>query len=58
MKDHHNGREIGEKEFNLVGHYVVSKLSELQIPQLLKDEVGALLIPLKIAVGDEQIEEI
>jgi hypothetical protein len=30
----------------------------LQVPQLLIDEVVALLIPLKAAVADEPIEEI
>ena len=47
-----------KKEFNLVAGHVVSTLSELQVPQLLIDEVVALLVPLKSAVADEVIEEI
>jgi hemoglobin len=55
MTKAHEGRGIGEKEFDLVAGHVVKTMQELGVPENLQTEVVNLLVPLKqkIVVSDE-----
>jgi hemoglobin len=53
MQSAHGGRGIGEREFNLVAHHVISTMDDLGVQTSLKDEVIALLVPLKPQIVEE-----
>jgi hemoglobin len=52
MKKAHEGRGIGNKEFDLVCGHVISTMKELGVPEALIDEVCALLLPLRPVCTD------
>ena len=53
MKVAHQGRGIGNREFDLVCGHVVSTMKELGVTEALIDEVAALLLPLRPTCVDE-----
>ena len=53
MKVAHQGRGIGNREFDLVCGHVVSTMKELGVSEALIDEVAALLLPLRPTCIDE-----
>ena len=54
MKKAHEGRGIGNREFDLVCGHVISTMKELGVPENLIDEVCALLLPLRPACTDAE----
>ena len=52
MKKAHEGRGIGNKEFDIVCGHVVSTMKELGVSEALIDEVCALLLPLRSECTD------
>ena len=47
MADAHRGRGISDEHFDIVMGHIVSTMKELNVPQDLIDEAGALLTPLR-----------
>jgi truncated hemoglobin YjbI len=52
MAKAHEGRGISEGDFNRVAFHVVSTLHELSVPEILIQEVVAVLLPLKAEIAE------